>query len=151
MSNISMKDTLVYTIVLITVFVNFVLTLYMAWKSFDMMIYKCKCATSNIYWYGIFAYLLLSFVLVVYSFLSSIGYIHPKVYQQFLVVYIVATVVFVYASVRYTKIMKTISCDCLDAKYKSFLSFMILIRYLGVLAVAIGLVAYGFYLFFYNK
>lgn len=146
-----MTQQVLYAIMMIAIGANFLVTAFMAWKSFDMVIQKCQCATENRYWYSIFVYLLASFALVIYSILATIEYIHPKVYQELLIAYVIATIGFVFGSMQYTKVMKSTQCDCMDPRFKEILSFMILLRYLGVIAITIGLLIFGIYVFFYNK
>lgn len=146
-----MKKTVLYGIMVVTTIVNLILSGYMAYASFDMMWRQCQCATSGVYWYSIFAYLLFSVVFVIYSFLSSIGYLRPAVYQQVLTLYLISTLVFVLASIRYLKNIDVTTCSCMSSTYRSFLSFMILFRYLGVIAAIIGLSAYAIYIYFSNK
>lgn len=146
-----MKRQILYGIMMCAIIANFIVTAFMAWKSFDMVIKRCQCATGNRYWYSIFVYLLASFALVVYSILATFEYIHPKVYQELLVAYVVATIGFVFGSLQYIKGMKSIHCDCMDPRFKEILSFMILLRYLGGIAIAAGLLIFWIYLFFYNK
>lgn len=146
-----MKDTIIYGTIMVVTIINILVSAYMAYASFDMMRKKCLCATSGIYWYSIFAYILFGLAFVVYSFLTSIGYVQPNYYQAFMVVYLISTVVFVFASIAYMKSIDISKCNCMPDRYRSFLSFMILLRYLGIVVVTIGVLVYGFYLFVINK
>lgn len=146
-----MKEKILYGIIMTITLVNLLISAYMAYASFEMMWKQCKCATSGIYWYSILAYLIFSFVFVVYSFLSSTGRIHPDHYRQVLIIYIVSTIIFVFASLAYLKSVDISKCDCMSGRYRSFLSFMILLRYLGVIAAVVALMAYGIYIYFTNK
>lgn len=145
------KERAVFLFILGMTLVNVAISVYLLAESVGLMRRHCTCATSGVFWYGVLLYIFASFAFVGYNLLMLLGYVEPGSAQTVLFSYLIGTVFFVFISLRYLKQVGSAECDCIRQRYRKFLSMMILVRYLFVLALGLGVVAWAAYNYFVKK
>lgn len=129
--------------------INILLSSYMVYLSIKTAS-KCECSYTNIYWFIIFFYFLLSGIFLVYCLFYVFGRARGTKFMYFLFGYVVATVVFAIGSIHYSKYLKGKGCDCIEKHYQKLLTVVTLIRVIVAIISVIPVLIMAFY-FFVNR
>lgn len=130
----------------ITALLNIIFTVYIIFKTINIIINKCTCVTKNIYWIYIFFYLFYGLVFLGYLLLQTWGILpKSKVMTYFSTLFVIFTVLFIVASFEFTKYIKNKQCDCLDEEYQNLLNILTKIRVFAVLLGAFAFVGWVIY------
>lgn len=132
------NQLLVKTGLILFIVTNIIITLFMTYKSFQLVIRKCLCTTTNLYWIGILTYFLLNLYFFGYTIAIELKYIENTYYKYHFVAYILLTLAFMFGVSNYIKSLKDSDCNCVDDDYKKMLQLIVAMRYIGTVLTIWG-------------
>lgn len=126
---------------------NVLVSAYMSYNTVKLAVDKCRCAVKNAYWFIIVIYFLSSGIFLLYALLVISGLLKGAWFVHLLVVYLVATFVYVGGSFTYTNYLKGQECRCVGTHYTKVLHIITVFRMLMAIITAIALATWGAYVF----
>jgi hypothetical protein len=139
-----MKAAIITVITIFTV-LNIILSSYMVFLSVQTAI-TCKCSIQNIYWFVIFLYFFFSGVFLIYTLFYVFGHARGKKFMSFMISYLVATLVFAFGSVHYSRYLKSTDCNCVTKRYEKLLSIITYMRVIIAAVTIISMIIFGIYI-----
>ena len=135
----------------LTNIIGLVMLLPIIYPMLMIMLRKCRCAI-DFNFVVIVAYVILTIAILISSMLraADIFDLSQKSARMIIVVYFLLTIVFVEVAMRYVEKERG-NCKCMEESYKSWLTSLIVIRWVGIYVFGVILLSAGLYLFIRSK